>query len=443
MNDEEILTVSQLTQFVKEILEANFPSITLQGEVSNFRRQSSGHLYFSLKDSGAQISAVMFRREADSLAKLPKDGDQAVVRAALNVYPPRGNYQLIVHQLDAVGLGALLLELERLKQEIHRRGWFAKERKRPLPPSPKRIGVVTSPTGAALQDILNILSRRNAGFHLLLNPVRVQGKEAAGEIAQAIRQFNQHRLADVLIVGRGGGSIEELWPFNEEVVARAIFESEIPIVCAVGHETDHCIAEYVADLRAPTPSAAAELVMVERAQQEKGVQQMEARLQQTMRHLLTQTRHRLDRFRRHPTIVNPYTLLAPWMQRIDDLTHAADQAIRQELVQSRLLLASYGRQAAALAPTAQLAHYRKQLSSLEEGIDRAAAHKVAHFQERLKWIVSGLHAIDPKNLLSKGYSILFSEKGRSIINSIHQLVEGESLIALLSDGEVPLRLDFK
>jgi len=418
MSEEEILTVSQLTGFVKELLEANFPHVALQGEVSNFRRQSSGHLYFSLKDSDAQVSAVMFRRDAASLTRLPKDGDQVVVRGGLNVYPPRGNYQLIVHQLDAVGLGDLLLQLEQLKKEIHKRGWFAKEHKKKLPSFPKTIGVVTSPTGAALRDMLNVLGRRSAGFHLLLNPVRVQGKEAAGEIAQAIRQFNEQRLADVLIVGRGGGSIEDLWPFNEEIVAKAIFESEIPVVCAVGHETDHCIAEYVADVRAPTPSAAAEIVTAERAHQEKFLTQTQQRLNQTMRHLLN-----------------------PWMQRLDEATYSLDRAMEGQIARARLLLEGMRRQMGALAPTAQLAYYKERVAGLAGSLDQIAKLRLGRAGERLRWIASSLAAIDPKNLLAKGYSILFSEKERSIIKSKNQLVKDQTVCALLSDGEARLHVE--
>lgn len=282
----EILTVTQLTQNVKDLVEANFPALSVQGEISNFKQHTSGHLYFSLKDSGAQISAVMFRQDALRLPRPPKEGDQVIATGGLNVYPPRGQYQMVVRSMEAVGLGALLLKLEQLKREIHRRGWFAPEHKRPLPKFPKRVGVITSPTGAVIQDILNVLRRRNLRFQLLLNPVKVQGEGAAAEIAKAIEQMNRYRLVDVMIVGRGGGSIEDLWAFNEEIVAKAIFESEIPIVCAVGHETDHTIAEYVADLRAPTPSAAAEMVMAERSQQVAFIEQAGRRLAQTMRHLI-------------------------------------------------------------------------------------------------------------------------------------------------------------
>jgi exodeoxyribonuclease VII large subunit len=267
LTEHPILTVSQLSQAIKLSLETAFPFVQLQGEISNCKPHSSGHLYFSLKDAHAQISAVMFRPDAATLKFTPKDGTQVIAIGEINVYPTSGKYQIVVRELRPMGIGELLLKLEELKMKITKLGWFRKEHKKPLPKFPKRIGVVTSPTGAAIQDMLNILTRRFSGFHLILYPVKVQGEGAAQEIAHAIEQFNHYELADVLIVGRGGGSIEDLWAFNEEVVAKAIFESKIPIISAVGHETDHCIADYVADIRAPTPSAAAEIVIAEKGQQ--------------------------------------------------------------------------------------------------------------------------------------------------------------------------------
>lgn len=289
------LTVSQLTQAIKSSLESNFPSILLQGEVSNSKLHSSGHFYFSLKDSGAQIGAVMYRSD---VKVIPKDGDQVIVRGDINVYPPSGKYQIIAKELRPVGVGELLLKLEELKVKLHKKGYFKKDHKRPLPKMPRRIGVITSPTGAAIQDILNILTRRFSGFHLILNPVKVQGEGAAQEIAQAIQQFNDFDLVDVMIVGRGGGSIEDLWAFNEEIVADALYNSRIPTISAVGHETDHCIADYVADVRAPTPSAAAEIVIAEKAHQLQQLGQIQQRMQQTLRHLIRHQMQQLEGVKR-------------------------------------------------------------------------------------------------------------------------------------------------
>jgi exodeoxyribonuclease VII large subunit len=436
----DILSVTQLTQNVKDLVEANFPAVAVQGEISNFKPHTSGHLYFSLKDAGAQISAVMFRQDAQRLPRLPREGDQVVAHGGLNVYPPRGQYQMVVRSMEAVGLGELLLKLEQLKREIHRRGWFAAEHKRPLPKFPKRVGVITSPTGAVIQDIINIFRRRNLRFQLLLNPVKVQGEGAAAEIAKAIEQMNRHKLVDVMIVGRGGGSIEDLWAFNEEIVAKAIFESEIPIVCAVGHETDHTIAEYVADLRAPTPSAAAEMVMAERSQQEAFIDQCGRRLAQTMRHLIVQTHHRLNRFRAHPFYASPYALLEPWMQRLDDLTDLIDEAMKRQTREARMMVRNFGQRALLLAPTTQFAYYRKELSARRHAIDGAVLRRIKSQKERLNWIVGGLTSVDPKNLLAKGYSILFNEKDGSIINSTLQVESKQGIKALLSDGTLRLQV---
>jgi exodeoxyribonuclease VII large subunit len=278
--DLPVLSVSGLTQSIKLLLEGQFKFVSVQGEISNCKLQSSGHLYFSLKDAQSQIGAVMFKGDLASVDSIPKDGDQVIVKGAVNVYAPSGRYQIVVRSMEKAGLGALLLQLEALKAKLKAQGYFDAARKKPLPKFPKTIGVVTSPTGAVIQDILNVLTRRISGFHLILNPVKVQGPGAAQEIASAIDFFNRHQLADVLIVGRGGGSLEDLWAFNEEAVIQAIYNSKIPIVSAVGHETDFTLADFVADVRAPTPSAAAELVVQEKGAELQKLAQMQRGIRQ-------------------------------------------------------------------------------------------------------------------------------------------------------------------
>lgn len=430
-----ILTVSQLTQAIKLSLEASFPFIWLQGEVSNFKLQTSGHLYFSLKDSQAQIAAVMFRGDAALLMAMPKSGDQVIVRGEINVYPPKGNYQIIIRELSYVGIGQLLLKLEQLKIKLHKKGWFSPIHKKPIPKFPKRIGVVTSPTGAVIQDILHVLERRFSGFHLILNPVRVQGEGAANEIAQAIEQFNRYDLADVLIIGRGGGSLEDLWAFNEELVAEAIFASRIPIISAVGHETDHCIADYVADVRAPTPSAAAEIVIFEKSQQQKHLDQQQRRLTQSMGHLIKQNRHRLQGIIKQPLFSSPYALLGSQMQKLDHFRSDLDQAIAQTMQQRRFKLQSRQRQSQALRPTVQLTHFRQKLAYLEKALLSSLLTNTADLKKMVRRKEELLKAIDPKNLLKRGYSILFSEKDHSVITSIQTLQKHQQIRALLSDGE--------
>lgn len=430
-----VLSVSALTQSIKLLLEGQFRVVCVQGEVSNCKLQTSGHLYFSLKDQGAQISAVMFKGDVASLGKLPKDGDQVIVKGALNVYPPNGKYQIVVRSLELAGLGALLLKLEELKVKLKQRGFFEAAHKMLLPKFPKRIGVVTSPTGAVIQDILNVLTRRFSGFHLILNPVKVQGDGAALEIAQAIDFFNKHQLVDVMIVGRGGGSIEDLWAFNEEVVAEAIYRSSIPIISAVGHETDHCIADYVADVRAPTPSAAAEMVIAEKATQLKAFSEMKRTLQQTVYHLIRHDRERLSGVLRHPLFLSAYALLGPKMQRLDELRTTFDRGILNSIQQMRIKLIGFQKQNNASNPIAKISHFRDKLKYFIKSFDQAFEKKRDKEKKHLQQTILLLKALDPRNLLTKGYSIVFSEKTGSIINSVRSLSKKEEVKLLFSDGE--------
>lgn len=477
-----ILTVSQLSQAIKHCLETTFSLIWLQGEVSNCKLHSSGHLYFSLKDANAQINAVMFRPDAIKL-KIPlKDGSQIIVRGEINLYPQTGKYQIVVKELRLVGLGELLLKLEELKIKLNKQGWFHKDRKRPLPKLPKRIGIVTSPTGAAIQDILNILTRRFSGIHIIVNPVRVQGEGAAQEIAQAIEQFNHHNLVDVMIVGRGGGSIEDLWAFNEEIVAAAIYNSKIPIISAVGHETDHCIADYVADLRAPTPSAAAELVIAEKAHYLHHLSQMHKRIQQAALHLIRHTRQRLTGLKNHPIMQTPYGLLGPWLQRLDIFEQQLDTSLKQRLTTQRLLLSSKEKHLQLLKPSTRLQLYRQKLLHFDKEMQAswirqqkirkqlllqtsntlnrtwlAKQHqRRSVFQSEQKWkqlntcwqglllqkrdqfasLKNNLNSLHPKNLLARGYCILFSEKENSAITSVESVQKEQRVQILLSDGNL-------
>lgn len=482
-----LLTVTQLTQAIKLSLESMFPFIFLQGEISNFKVQSSGHLYFSLKDHNAQIAAVMFKAEASCLKIMPKSGDHVMVKGEMSVYPPKGNYQLIIRELSHMGLGELLQKLEQLKIKLHQKGFFKSSHKKPLPRFPRRIGVVTSPTGAVIQDILHILTRRFSGFHLILNPVKVQGEGAAQEIAQAIEQFNRYNLVDVLIVGRGGGSLEDLWAFNEEIVAEAIYHSHIPIISAVGHETDHCIADYVADVRAPTPSAAAEIVITEKTQQLDHLRTLKRRMQQTLLHQIQQNRHRLEGLSKHPLISHPHLLIEWRMQKLDDLREELNDTIEQILRFKRQQLDGYTRQALALKPSNQILHLRNrlrdwdraflqriqdqiwqaknQLAQYEYRLRQAWTHQQLQrrhrfegrrypyqlhqfiknhldaSQQKLLHITHLLKAIDPKNLLQQGYSILFAEKQSFVINSIQKLKKGQQAKLLLSDGQALITIN--
>jgi exodeoxyribonuclease VII large subunit len=411
---EEILTVSELTSVIKKQLESRFAYLTVQGEISNFKEQTSGHLYFTLKDAQAQISAVLFRGNAAALSRKPKSGDQVILKGELSVYAPRGNYQIIARELSYVGVGELLLKLQALKEKLAALGWFDAKHKKPLPKIPKVIGVVTSPTGSVIQDILHVLNRRFSGFKLLLNPVKVQGEGAAEEIAKAIEQFNEFQLADVLIVGRGGGSLEDLWAFNEERVAKAIFDSKIPVISAVGHETDFCIADFVADVRAPTPSAAAEIVTAEKNKELQFLAHVHKRVRETTTLIVKGYKERLKSLSRQPALSQPYFLLGKFAQQVDDTKMELAQSLKNTIQEKKLKLSALQRETRAQSPQVLLRHLRQKLAM-------TAAH---------------LHAINPKNLLTKGYAIVFLEKTHSAIVSSRQLKADDDVRILLQDGPV-------
>jgi len=392
----KILTVSELTSAIKGVLEPSFRGISVKGEISNFKLQSSGHLYFSLKDSTSQVSAVLFKGSAAKLSRMPKEGDQVIAVGEISLYAPRGQYQMAVRELQFLGVGELLLKLHQLKEQLQVRGWFDPEKKKALPKLPKRIGVVTSPTGAVIQDILHVLTRRFAGFQVILNPVKVQGEGSAEEIAQAIYDFNKHQLADVLIVGRGGGSIEDLWAFNEEIVAKAIFESNIPIISAVGHETDFTIADWVADVRAPTPSAAAEIAIAEKANLINFLTSAEQFCRQRITQQVSQYHQRISALKKHPLLSSPYGILAQTIQKLDDYTRALEMA--------------------------------------------SPAIRITQLQDRLKRVKEHLRSIHPQNLLKKGYTILFTEKEDSIILSAKDLEADQKLVALMHDGKAKITI---
>jgi exodeoxyribonuclease VII large subunit len=434
MNPPQTVTVSELTSQIKDSLERSFSSIRLKGEISNFKKQSSGHLYFSLKDEGATIAAVMFRGFATALKVLPKDGDQVIIEADVTVYPPSGRYQLIVKSLTLQGVGDLLLKLEELKKKLHKMGYFREIHKKPLPHMPKTIGIVTSPTGAAIQDMLHILKRRNATIHVILYPVKVQGDGAKEEIALAIKEFNRYKLADVLIVGRGGGSIEDLWAFNEEIVANAIFESDIPIISAVGHETDHCIADYVADKRAPTPSAAAEIVLAEQLELLKHLDQLSKRVTQTILFFMNQKKQKLEAILKQPVFKTPYTLLGPFYQKMDDLKTRQEQAIKERLRQKKTELKSFERALTSLNPITKIFVSKQKLQVLQTTLHQSLTHKLSLLHSNLQTITSSLKALDPKNVLKRGYGIVLSEKTDEVVASIQSIQKGDVFKILLSDG---------
>jgi exodeoxyribonuclease VII large subunit len=314
----KIYSVSELSQQIKNLLERQFPDVWVTGEVSNFRAASSGHFYFTLKDAHAQLRAVCFRNQARYLKFKPQDGISVITRGHLSVYEARGEYQLYVEYLEPAGLGALQLAFEQLKQKLAAEGLFDRARKKALPLLPRTVGIVTSPTGAVMRDILRILRRRFHNLNVLVFPAKVQGEGAAEEIIEGIQYFNRRSLVDVMIVARGGGSLEDLWAFNEEGLARAISASRIPIISAVGHETDFTIADFVADLRAPTPSAAAELVVRRKQDFLSDLEHHARRMSQIFRLKLSEARQRLTELRMHQVFQTLATRLAERAQRVDE-----------------------------------------------------------------------------------------------------------------------------
>src|ERR1700761_824600 len=317
--DRDIYSVSRLNREVKALLERGFGSIWLEAEISNFSRPSSGHWYFSLKDAQAQVRCCMFRQRNMLCAFAPKDGQKVLVRARIGLYEPRGEYQLVIDHMEDSGLGALKRQFEELSAKLAAEGLFAPERKRPLPMIPKRIGVITSPTGAAIRDILHVLSRRFAAVPVLIYPVAVQGAAAAAEIAAAVRMAGVRAECDVLILARGGGSLEDLWAFNDEALARAIVASPIPIVSGIGHEIDFTIADFAADVRAPTPSAAAEIVVPDGGEWAARIAHLASRLHRSMLRGLEHRGQRLRWLMGRASLVSPAAKLAQQAQRLDEL----------------------------------------------------------------------------------------------------------------------------
>ncbi len=462
---EEILSVTGLTAAIKNQLEGRFPSIQVKGEISNLKPQASGHLYFTLKDQESQIPAVLFRGNAQDLKQPPQNGDQVIAQGALNVYGPRGYYQIVVRKLTHSGVGELLLQLHNLKNKLDQMGWFDPKHKKPLPRFPKTIGVVTSPTGSVIQDILNILSRRFSNFHLILNPVKVQGEGASLEIARAIEEFNRFKLADVLIVGRGGGSLEDLWAFNQECVAQAIFASQIPVISAVGHETDVSICDFVADLRAPTPSAAAEIVTAEAVQRLKFLSDAKVQMRKTLLGQLQHYRMKLNHLQRYPVFCNPLSLIEPHQQRIDDWHSDLTSSVKRNLQEKHLQLRTLTNLALGLKPQNQILTLKEKLRSAMSSADRAIRQQILERKksfeslgvgdkflqgayalirekkQRLAQLTSHLQGIDPKNLLSKGYCILFREKTDSVILSVSELKKSDGVRLKLHDGTARLTVE--
>jgi exodeoxyribonuclease VII large subunit len=442
---DKALSVTQLLRRMKNLLETQIGETWVEGEVSNLRKQGSGHWYFSLKDEGAQISCAMFGARKREGSDALEDGAKVRVFAEASVYEARGQLQIIVLKAERAGAGDLQARFEALKRKLHAEGLFDADRKKPIPSFPKTIGLITSGTGAALQDMLNVLTRRAPWVQPVLFPVRVQGRGAEMEIAQAIEKMGRpeafgYPRCDVLIVGRGGGSIEDLWNFNEEVVARAIAACPIPIISAVGHEIDFTIADFAADLRAPTPSAAAELAVADGAELLARLAQLKRRLDRQTREQLTRARMSVDALRRGVLQRDGERLLREPMMRVDSARARLAQAVRVALddAAARLNEARSGHK--AQHPARVLERRMENLTSLGARLDRAGKENLARRNERLIRLRSLIRALGPESAFQRGFSITLGADGK-ILRSAASAKPGDTLRTKLADGEISSRVE--
>jgi exodeoxyribonuclease VII large subunit len=431
----KIFSISELSREIKDLLERQYKDVWVTGEVSNFRPAASGHLYFTLKDATAQLRAVCFRNQARYLKFKPQDGIAVIARGHLSVYEARGEYQLYVDYLEPAGLGALQLAFEQLKQKLAAEGLFETARKKPLPVLPRTIGAVTSPTGAVIRDILRVLRRRFRNMNVLLYPVKVQGEGAAEEIVEGLKYFNREQNAEVIIVARGGGSLEDLWAFNEEVVARAIAASGIPVISAVGHETDFTIADFVADLRAPTPSAAAELVVHRKQDFIAELENRARHMAQMIRLQLSEARQRLTELRMHHAFQTVATRIAERAQQVDDGVASLDRSMRSRLNDARQewLRASAG--VVRYDFRRLLGLKRAALDDRWGRFDFAFRRFLTVRQTRLAHVEAILKERNPLALLQRGYSVTRDAAGK-IVRDAEAVVLDSDILIRLARGEL-------
>jgi exodeoxyribonuclease VII large subunit len=411
-----VLSVSELTRRLQEVLEDRFPAVWVEGEISNYRLYGSGHAYFTLKDAESQIRAVLFRNRGRRIKFEPADGLHVMAFGSIEVYPQRGEYQLVIELLEPKGLGALQLAFDQLKTRLAAEGLFDQARKRELPRFPRKIGVVTSPSGAAIRDILRVIGRRFGDLHIVIAPARVQGDGAAEEVAHGLRDLNALGGVDVIIVGRGGGSLEDLWAFNEEIVARAIAASKVPVVSAVGHEVDYTIADFVADLRAPTPSAAAELVVREK---------------QAVVDTLAQLRARLERFAVRP--------LRDLERRVDELASRLRREMRNELGRAHHRVTLATRALRAADPVARVTRDRHRLDRLQSQLITLLHRRRDRARYALQTAVGRLDSLSPLAVLGRGYSLTRTPTG-DIVHGPAQVRVGDVIRVLLQRGSLDARV---
>jgi exodeoxyribonuclease VII large subunit len=452
-----VLSVSELTAQVKRLLEKQVGQVWVSGEITNLRAQSSGHIYFTLKDAGAQLSCVLFSRENISHRELLADGQKVLLQGDVTVYEARGQYQLVVHAVEVQGVGALQIAFEKLKQKLAAEGLFAPERKRPLPKYPQRLGLVTSPTGAAIRDVLHVVQRRNPGLEIILAPCRVQGEGAAEEIAAAIRTLNEWHKAqtgssrcddrtaqravpanegiDLILVTRGGGSLEDLWAFNEEVVARAIFESAIPVVSAVGHEVDFTISDFVADFRAATPSAAAEIITEDVFASREFVADapdlLRQKIGQRMAGAAEDVGQRCQRLAR----VHPRRRLNEWLQWLDDLQTGLLRSAKQGARERRVDWRNFTERLWRLRPPQAIALRREVLFQARQRLQEWSRVELDGKRSRFSSLEAKLGLLGPEQVLARGYSITMDATTGRVLRDAREMKAGQRLKTRLKVGE--------
>lgn len=429
-----IFSISQLNAEVGQLLSQGLPALWVEGEISNFIRASSGHLYLSLKDAGAQVRCAMFKGRASSLKLIPKNGLKVLVRGKVGLYEPRGEYQFIIEHMEDAGVGALQRQFEELKRSLQAQGLFAPEHKQTLPAFPRCIGVITSPTGAAIRDIINVLKRRCPQIPVMVYPVLVQGEGSKEQIVNAIRQADREQRCDVLILARGGGSIEDLWSFNEEVVAHAIYACSLPIISGVGHEIDFTIADFVADVRAPTPSAAAELVSPDMAALQTQVQRLFFQLQRTQQRRLQTASEHLQRLQQRLENQRPTNRLQQKVQRLDELDMRLKAALQRYLQSQQQRVMNLSSRLHLQSPQRQIPRQQAQLLRWQQYLNVLIQQRLAKARDKLQMQAGQLHALSPLATLERGYGIVRHHETGTVVRNTTALRLGQTVTTQLQDG---------
>ncbi len=435
MAEQHILQVSELTKKVKFMLESELNTVWLCGEISNFIAASSGHWYLSLKDSKSQVKCAMFKGNNSRVRISPRNGQQVLVRAKVSLYEPRGDFQIIIELMEDAGEGLLRQQFDQLKQKLNAQGLFAQQFKQVIPKHISRLGIVTSPTGAAVKDILSVLKRRNPAIEVIIYPALVQGEQAKYDIVQAIDIANQRAECEVLIVGRGGGSLEDLWPFNEEDVVEAIFHSRIPIISAVGHEIDTTLSDYVADLRAPTPSAAAELVSQDQSESLLKLTGHQQQLHKVAQSLIIQAKQQLSHLSHRLNLAHPQQSVMVFQQRADELAIRLNRAMALKLTLSQVLPKQLSNRLNHLNPEKNINQQAQYLAKLQQRLSIATQRLLHAKQEAFVHHIEQLQIVSPLATIARGYSVSRTGKG-NIIKSVNEVAIDDEIYIQISDGSI-------